>query len=73
MAESIRRSSESAKGISAELVHRAASGDEQAFAALAAHFQPVLSRMISSLPIPEAEKGDLRQEGLIGLYKAVRL
>ena len=59
--------------LSGETVRRAAAGDEAAFAALAAHFQSHLSRMISGISIPDEEKDDLRQEGLIGLYKAVLL
>lgn len=55
------------------LVRLAAQGDEAAFSALAAHFEPALSRMISPLMLPLADQGDLAQEGLIGLYKAVLL
>ncbi len=73
MAESIDRSPWDEKAISGDLVHRAKGGDEAAFASLAAYFQPTLSRMIASFPIPEEDKVDLRQEGLIGLYKAVLL
>lgn len=51
----------------------AASGKDGCFAHLAAHFAPYLTRVVSSLPVPPEEKEDLRQEGLIGLYKAVRL
>lgn len=55
------------------LVRRAAAGDEAAFSALATHFEPALIRMISPLMLPLADQGDLAQEGLIGLYKAVVL
>ncbi len=72
MAQSIDRIRKDVS-LSDSLIRRAAEGDEAAFAALAAHFQPHLSRMIAAFPIPEEEKGDLRQEGLIGLYKAVLL
>ncbi len=72
MAGNIDRSSEDMP-LQGDLVRRAKDGDETAFAALAAHFRPHLSRMIAPFPIPEEEKGDLRQEGLIGLYKAVLL
>lgn len=45
----------------------------EGFAVLAEHFMPALKAMVSSLSVPEAEKEDLIQEGLVGLYKAVRL
>lgn len=51
----------------------ASSGKEACFAGLVAHFAPYLNRIVSALPVPSEEKEDLRQEGLIGLYKAVRL
>lgn len=56
-----------------EMVRLAAAGDEVAFASLAERFQPHLSRMIAACHVPEEDQGDLRQEGLIGLYKAVLL
>ena len=55
------------------LALEAASGKDACFARLAAHFAPYLTRVVSSLPVPPEEKEDLCQEGLIGLYKAVRL
>jgi RNA polymerase sporulation-specific sigma factor len=56
-----------------ELAFQAKSGNEEAFARLASRFKPALSAMVSGLDVPTAEKEDLLQEGLIGLYKAVRL
>ncbi len=51
----------------------AASGGDHSFSRLVEYFTPVLFSMISPLAVPETEKEDLMQEGLIGLYKAVRL
>lgn len=48
-------------------------GDEESFSLLAKHFEKALRGMTASLSVPEEEKEDLRQEGLIGLYKAVLL
>lgn len=45
----------------------------EGFARLAEYFTPALRAMVASLLVPEAEQDDLFQEGLIGLYKAVRL
>ena len=73
MAERLAWSPTAAKEVSLETVKRAAQGDDAAFSVLAERFSPALSHMLSSLPVPEEEKGDLRQEGLIGLYKAVLL
>ncbi len=56
-----------------DTVRRAAGGDESAFSQLASAFQPVIARVISSFSLPEADRSDLSQEGLIGLYKAVLL
>ena len=56
-----------------QLALDAAQGKEECFSLLALSFAPVLSRMISGLSVPAEEKEDLRQEGLIGLYKAVLL
>ena len=73
MAERLAGSPREAKEVPAETVLRAARGDDAAFSVLAERFSPALSRMLSTLPVPEEEKGDLRQEGLMGLYKAVLL
>ncbi len=56
-----------------ELAQDAAQGKEDCFSQLSRGFSPTLSRMISGLSVPAEEKEDLRQEGLIGLYKAVLL
>lgn len=72
MAESIPSAEKGRESIDS-LVRRAYEGDEAAFSALAAHFEPALIRMISPLMLPLADQGDLAQEGLIGLYKAVLL
>ncbi len=73
MADQNFSSSEEKRAQIDELVRRAAAGDENAFSALASHFEPTLKRMISPLMLPLADQGDLAQEGLIGLYKAVLL
>ena len=57
----------------AKLVRAAADGREGAFPFLAKSFDPVLSQMIRSLGAPRSETEDLRQEGLMGLYKACHL
>ena len=51
----------------------AAKGNEESFSRLVKHFTPALLSMIAPLSVPPTEKEDLVQEGLIGLYKAVRL
>lgn len=56
-----------------DLAALAAGGDEESFSILVKAFQPVIFAMVSSIEVPPAEKDDLSQEGLIGLYKAVRL
>lgn len=56
-----------------ETVRLAAKGDEAAFSRLALVFQPVIARIVSAYSLPEADRHDLCQEGLIGLYKAVLL
>ena len=57
----------------AELVRAAADGKDGAFAVLAEAFDPVLSYLIRSTGAPRSEAEDLRQEGLMGLYKACHL
>lgn len=56
-----------------QTVLRAAAGDNAAFAELARRFEPAILRFLSSVNVPEADRNDLYQEGLIGLYKAVHL
>ena len=69
MANSNRIVSES----DSELVRRAAGGDDSAFAELAKRFESVILRTLSAVTVPEADRNDLYQEGLIALYKAVLL
>ena len=57
----------------AKLVRDAADGREGAFPLLAKSFDPVLLYVIRSLGAPRSETEDLRQEGLMGLYKACHL
>lgn len=56
-----------------DTVRRAAQGDESAFGEIALAFQPVIGHIISVYNLPQADRHDLSQEGLIGLYKAVLL
>lgn len=57
----------------AALVSRARAGDSEAFAALAASYRRLVYWHVSrSVSVPEADKEDLFQEGLVGLLKAVR-
>ena len=55
------------------LVRAAAAGEDGAFPLLAAAFDPALSYLIRSLSAQPSEGDDLRQEGLLGLYKACLL
>ncbi|MBP5288924.1 MAG: sigma-70 family RNA polymerase sigma factor [Clostridia bacterium] len=57
----------------ASLVRAAAEGEEGAFPLLAKTFDPSLRYLIRSLGAPRSEAEDLRQEGLLGLYKACLL
>ena len=57
----------------AELVRAAADGREGAFPLIARSFEPVLLYLIRSLGAPKGETEDLKQEGLMGLYKACLL
>lgn len=54
-------------------VFAAAAGDDEAFSLLAKSFAPALGAILSGFLVPPEEKEDLRQEGLLGLYKAVLL
>lgn len=74
MAESKETFPRSAEADSLDaLAMDAALGNEESFSRLVKHFTPALMSMISPLSVPPTEKEDLMQEGLIGLYKAVRL
>ena len=54
-----------------ELIYKAARGNQDAFCCVADRYQPLINRLASGFHVPDAEKDDLMQEGLIGLYKAV--
>ena len=56
-----------------DLAALARGGDEESFSLLVKAFQPVIFAIVASIDVPPAEKDDLSQEGLIGLYKAVLL
>ncbi len=56
-----------------ELLDRFKKGDEDCFSHLAKLYEKALWGMTASLSVPEEEKEDLRQEGLIALFKAVHL
>ncbi len=56
-----------------ELIQRFREGDEESFSLLAKIYEKALWGMTDSLLVPEEEKEDLRQEGLVGLFKAVLL
>ena len=56
-----------------DLVSRAACGDHAAFATLAKKYEGALHGILSGIIVPEEDRNDLYQEGLIGLYKAVLL
>lgn len=58
--------------ISEEMLQRAANGDEAALAALIARMMPVIRKGAWSAQAPGLEFDDAVQEGLIGLFGAVR-
>lgn len=53
------------------LIYKAAHGNQDAFRLLAEKYEPLIHKLVGSFCVPEAERDDLFQEGLIGLYKAV--
>lgn len=55
-----------------DIVASAREGDGEAFEVLAERYQRFIKGYVSSLVVPESEKDDLIQEGLIGLLRAVR-
>ena len=57
----------------ADLVRAASLGEEGAFSLLAKAFEPALHHLADQPGVPRAEREDLRQEGLLGLYKACHL
>ena len=54
-----------------ELLSVAKDGDSSAFEEIARHYDGVINAYALSFNVPEAERDDLRQEGLIALYRAV--
>ncbi len=63
----------SADGISIEEIRSAAAGDHEVFRVIAEKSAPLIQSILSRIVIPANEKDDLKQEALIGLYKAVML
>ena len=55
-----------------ELLARARSGDETAYAAVIAHMMPAIQKGAALYTAPGLEREDIVQEGLIGLFHAVR-
>lgn len=55
-----------------DIVASARDGDCEAFEVLVKRYQRFINGYVSSLNVPESEKDDLVQEGLIGLLRAVR-
>ena len=56
------------------LLFRAKSSDADALSALIDRYTPLVKKIAYSFSgVPESEREDLIQEGLIGLYKAIRL
>lgn len=55
------------------LLFRAKNADHDAFNALLTRYQRMLTSLSRSFSVPESEREDLYQEGLIGFYKAVLL
>lgn len=54
-----------------ELLEGAKDGDSNAFEEIAARYQGMINAVAGSFNVPESERDDLRQEGLIALYRAV--
>lgn len=73
MADLNDRISQSFSDSDSELVSLAASGDHIAFAQLAKKYEKTIRFLLAPIVVPEADRNDLYQEGLIGLYKAVLL
>lgn len=55
-----------------DIVASARDGDRDAFEVLVKRYERFINGYVSSLGVPESEKDDLIQEGLIGLLRAVR-
>lgn len=56
---------------SEELLATARDGDPNAFEEIAAKYQTMINAIAASFNVPDSERDDLRQEGLIALYRAV--
>ncbi len=54
-----------------ELLEGARDGDSSAFEEVARRYEGIINAFAMSFNVPEAERDDLRQEGLIALYRAV--
>lgn len=54
-----------------ELIYKAARGNQDAFCGVADRYQSLINRLAAGFAVPDNERDDLVQEGLIGLYKAV--
>lgn len=54
-----------------ELLVGAKDGDSRAFEEIAKHYESVINAIAKSFNVPESEREDLYQEGLIALYRAV--
>lgn len=58
--------------VAVETVFRAAQGDERAMEQILTAFKPLVRRKAEPFYMPGAEREDVLQEGMIGLFKAVR-
>lgn len=54
-----------------QLLEEAKDGDSTAFEELADRYEGIINAFAMSFCVPESERDDLRQEGLIALYRAV--
>jgi len=57
--------------MSEELLAGAKDGNPSAFEEIAKRYEPVIATIANSFNVPQSERDDLRQEGLIALYRAV--
>ncbi|MBQ3074746.1 MAG: hypothetical protein IJC26_01645, partial [Clostridia bacterium] len=66
MAKHVNRIPQDAADPLADTVRRAAAGDNAAFAELAKRFEVAIHHSLSTVFVPEEDRNDLYQEGLIG-------
>lgn len=67
-----RNAPSGARGVSAEeLAQNARCGDSSAFEEIARRYEGAIRAISASFAVPESERDDLYQEGLIALYRAV--